>query len=42
MNRLEKHNEFLFMHEEARAYTPKLSLEMLNNEKQHQSLEPHH
>ena len=42
MNRLAKHIEFFFMQEEVRAYTPKLSLEILKDEKQLQSLEPHH
>ena len=30
-NRLEKHNEYLFMKEEARAHTTNLNLEMLKN-----------
>ena len=34
MNRLEKHKEYLFMQDGARAHTAKLTLEMLKGKKQ--------
>ena len=34
MNRLAKHNEYLFMQDRARAHTAKLTLEMLKDKKQ--------
>ena len=34
MNRLAKHNEYLFMQDGARAHTAKLTLEMLKDKKQ--------
>ena len=43
MNRLEKHKEYLFMQDGARAHTAKLTLEMLKaRNKSPKLLEPHH
>ena len=41
MNWLAKH-EYLFMQDEGRAHTAKLTLEMLKDKKQLRLLEPHH
>ena len=42
MNRLAKHNEYLFMQEGARAYTAKLTTELMKGKKQLGVLEPHY
>ena len=42
INRLGKHNEYLFMQERARAHTAKLTFEMLKNKEQLGLPEPHH
>ena len=42
MNRLAKHNEYLFMQEGARTHTAKLTLEMMKDKKQFRLLQPHH
>ena len=41
MNKLAKHNEYLFMQDGARAHTAKLTLKMLKD-KSPKLLEPHH
>ena len=43
INRLAKHNEyFLFVQDQARVHSTKLTLEMLNDKKQPWLLVPHH
>ena len=42
MDRLAKHNEYLFMQDRARAHKAKLIIEMLKGKKQLRLAEPHH
>ena len=42
MNRLAKHNKYLFMQDGAGAHTDKPILEMLKGKKQLRLMEPHH
>lgn len=42
MNRLAKHNQYLFMQKGARARTAELTVEMLKHKKQVRLLEPRH